>query len=237
MDAYSAAYGHPIGPVYLAVGWIQSRSQDIEITDAAGNAMGEKNFVSQQASLSVAYDLPYAPVGLTFKYLQNKFNPYDVSGIGMDLGVSGQWKFLRAGAKWQDIGATRLSGDSYGGGSAEELVPSRARIGFAVTNNRSRMNEDKRIARRAPLPLIGTLAVDFVAPLDSKWGNASTHYGGELWYEQRFAIRTGWNEDQGFSLGGSVAFSWLQLDYAFIINENFNPMNRVTTQIFFGGQQ
>lgn len=236
-DGFSAAYGQPLGPVSVTAGWIQSRTKNIEITDSLGSVLGEKDFVSQQISLSVATDRLIFPLGLTVKYLQSQFSPFDMQGIGIDLGGIVYWKNLSFGAKWQDVGGTRMSGDSFTSGSVKDMIPSRARFGAAWTNDDGENQNLDRLARRGPLPLVGVLAVDVLAPLDSKWGTMTAYYGGELWYERRFAVRTGWNRDQGLSFGASLAVSWLRLDYAFLINENFNPTSRVTTLVYFGGAQ
>jgi hypothetical protein len=234
-DGFTAAYGQPLGPVTLTAGWIQSRTRNIETTDSLGTVLGEKDFINQQASLSLASDRFYFPLGVTVKYLESKFTPFDIHGAGVDLGLGARWNAFRFGAKWQDVGGTRLSGDSYNGGTAKELVPSRVRAGFAATNEQAESSKGERVARRGPLPLVGTLAVDLLSPLNARWGNMTAYYGGELWYEQRFGVRTGWNKDQGLSFGASLALSWLRLDYAFLINENFNPTNRITTVVYFGG--
>ncbi len=237
MDGIAAAYGQPVGPISWAVGWIQSRTRDIEITDSLGTVLGEKDFINQQGSLSLASNHLGLPLGLSIKHIQSKFGAYNVQGTGFDLGGIARWRGLSFGAKWQDIGGTRLNGDSFAGGSIDDLIPSRARLGAAWTNESVGQTTGTRVSRRGPMPLIGTLAVDVLAPLNSKWGEMTAHYGGELWYEQRFAVRSGWNEDQGLSFGASLVVSWLRLDYAFLINENFNPTSRVTTLVYFDGKQ
>jgi len=231
-----AAYGQPLGPVVGALGWTENRSADIELTDGAGAVTGHRDFSNRQVSFSVANASlsPYISQGLSIKYIQTRFKPYEASGLGFDLGVQGRWRFLRAGVNWQDVGDTRLSGDGYAGGNVEEAIPSRLRAGIALALKPGPL---QRPAKVFPIGVSFNLAADALMPLRSGRDRTVYNYGSEMWFEERLALRAGWNDDQGLAFGLSLKAAWLRFDYALLLSEEFSPVSRFTTNIFFAGNK
>ena len=214
--------------VYVAAGAFQRKVSDIELVDSGGDSLGTKAFTDQAAFLSVARG-GSLPLGLTLKYLQSQFKPYDVSGVGADLGakvIQGPW---RAGLTWQDVGGTELAGKAFAGGKTGSRIPSRLRLGAAFAP----WSVDVP-AENAPA-LSAVLAADALAPLGK--GESMTYFlGGEVWSCGRLALRAGWNGGRGYSMGMSINLSQVRLDYAVVLAENTPAMSRLTTHFFFGGQ-
>ncbi len=227
-ESLFAAYGCPMKSVYFAAGAFQRKVSDIELTDSSGDPLGSKAFTDQAAFLSVAGGASI-PLGLTLKYLQSQFKPYDVSGVGADLGAKYIHGPYRAGVTWQDFGGTELSGKAYAGGSTGSRIPSRLRLGVAFEPWSVNVP-----AVNAP-SLSGVLAADALLPLGR--GESTTYFlGGEVWSCGRLALRAGWNGDRGWSTGMSINLSRVRFDYAIVLSENAPAMSRLTTHYFFGGK-
>lgn len=232
----SALYGQPLGSFFGTLGWFERTSEEIQTTDAAGVVTGSQDFGHRVLALSLG--APGGPFGLTHgltvKHIQSQFKPYDVSGLGLDLGWQAQWRSFRAGLKWQDIGATSLSGNGYAGGDAADSIPSRLRLGAAFLLKKEPLAGRRSTRQRG---ISAALAADLLVPLDGGRDKTAAYYGAEFWYEEKLGIRTGWNKERGASFGASIDIDWLRIDYSILLNESFDPENRLTTSLFFGKKQ
>ncbi|MBI4397156.1 MAG: hypothetical protein HY548_08680 [Elusimicrobia bacterium] len=232
------AYGLPVGPVYTAAGFFRNESRDIELTDGLGTVLRQQDFSQEVMSLSAGFSvLPSLFTnGLTVKYFRSKFAPFKMDGTGVDLGLQSRWRFLRAGFKWQDIGNTRLSGDGFLGGSVQETIPSRLRFGVAVAliSPDAGRSLSPRAHEKGFLGLTVNLAADAVMPVNDDKDDSAQYYGSEIWFHQRLALRGGWSKRRGTSLGASAKVGRVLLDYAFLLHEEFNNLQRFSTNILFG---
>jgi hypothetical protein len=220
------AYGFPVGHSYIAAGYCHRQTDGIETADASGQSLGRAAFSDQSMILSIA-DAAYLPLGMNIKRVDSRFSRYNVSGIGIDLGLQGSRGPWRLGMEWKDVGGTTLSGDSYYGGSARTRLPARARMGFAYSGL-----PPSEESTQAPL-WAGVLATDVQFPLQGDEG-AEYFFGGEVWSQGRLAFRGGWSADHGWSTGISVNLSRVRIDAALRLSDDASSLIRVTTHVFFG---
>lgn len=86
-----------------------------------------------------------------------------------------------------------------------------------------------------------TAAVDFNLPTVSA---ANTAVGAEYWIQDIFALRAGYGFSEksqddrllGFSVGASIKFYFVQIDYAFLPNSELGDTHRISLLTRFAGQ-
>jgi hypothetical protein len=165
-------------------------------------------------------------IGITGKVLYGNYPSYEIkegaigsaivkyNGYGIDAGILLNIKEinLSAGINFQDI---------------YTVINWEKKDGLNIEGEKVEMNIKPGLAYKLPLHYFNmVLAIDF----DTKYNQYTGHYGMELWYKDIIGIRAGiksWNnfnageiqQNPDWSLGGSMRWNFLGIDYAYINNE------------------
>jgi hypothetical protein len=175
---------------------------DIEVRDRPGEAIGTFSARSFQVGGSYARLLTSEfSVGISARYLYEKFFVDQASGFGLDLGV--RWKTPVEGLT---LGA---AGANFGSMSAlrteKSRLPALVRVGPAYS---FALEVSK---------LTATAAFDGLYSFPEHRGHALL--GGEIVYDRILALRAGYqfgSTSRGFSAGLGIEYGILDLEYACI---------------------
>ncbi len=223
--AFNKIWEHPVVPGSLAFGWLRLQSKDIELTNTDERVLGADTLSNDLLMLGVGVK-PFENVtlGAAIKYFRFSFNGFREAGVGLDLGAHTRYRILRFGLVLTDVEGTTLRGDSIVAGQpdAEDTVPMRLRPGIAVV-----------LERPVRLPIDLHLIADQMIKLqDAQETRLST--GIELWgFDQRAALRGGYQEASGPSLGAGVRIGRFRLDYAYLFSLHLEDENRIGLSMSF----
>lgn len=206
-------------PGSMGIGWLRLRSADIELTNADEQILGSDTLTNDLAFWSVGVR-PWSnvSVGASLKYFRFAFNGFQESGFGGDMGVHAQFSPWRIGVALTDVGGTMISGDSVAGGqTVKDKIPMRVRPGVGAI-----------FAQPFNLPMTVALDVDALFRLQGDEA-ARLFLGGEVWgFQDRAAIRAGFQGGNGPTFGFGARFFGLQLDYAYLYSLTLKDENRVS---------
>ena len=158
------------------------------------------------------------------KYFRFAFDGFSESGLGGDLGIHAQFDPIRFGVALTDVGGTVLKGTSIapGGPDASDRIPMRLRPGAAAS-----------LSQPFDWPIHVNLDVDGLFRLQGVQ-DARLFMGGEVWgFRDRFALRTGFEQGNGPTLGFGARWGPLQFDYSFLLSLNLQDEHRVGTTFRF----
>lgn len=225
--AASKRWSHPQFPGSVAFGWLHMRSADIELTSGPDTQqiLGSANLSNDLFLLGVGvHPWEHWSFGATVKYFHFGFDGFSEGGVGYDLGVHAQYNPLRFGVNFSDLGGTRLTGSSIDPASPDvsDVVPARMRPGIGL-------------ALHSPfnLPTTVNLDVDGLIKLQGAQ-EARVFTGGEAWvFQDRFALRTGYMQGNGPTMGFGLRFGPLQIDYSFLLSLYLQDEHRIGTTFRF----
>jgi hypothetical protein len=213
-------------PGSLGFGWLRLNSSNIEITSADEQILGNDSLTNDLFMLGYGTRLtPAIALGATIKYFRFAFHGFSESGFGGDLGIHARYKVLRLGAALTDFtGGTTLKGSSIdpSGGNVTDKVPARFRPGVGLV-----------LPDPFGWPLLVNLDVDALVKLQNAQ-DARVFSGAEIWtFEQRVAVRTGFEQAVGPTIGFGARFGPLQIDYSFLLSLNLPDEHRIGTTFRF----
>jgi hypothetical protein len=222
---FNKAWDHPLLPGSLAFGWLRLQSKDIEITSSDEQILGSDTLANDLLLLGVGiHPLEYLNLGMSLKYFRFSFDGFKESGVGFDIGAQAFYGVARFGLALTDLNGTTLKGNSIDATQtdATDSVPPRFRPGIALVFNHP-----------------------FDLPIDFNWdadeiikvqGSQETRLftGMELWaFEKHAALRGGYQEQAGPTVGAGVTLSDWQLDYSYLISLHLQDESRLGLSYHF----
>jgi hypothetical protein len=223
--AFNKAWTHPVLPGSVALGWLRLQSNNIELTSLDEQVLGTTNLSNDLLLLGVGvHPFEHISLGMSVKYYRFYFDGFQESGVGYDLGAHVQYGFFRFGLAMTDLDGTTVRGPSIDPTQpdATDKVPARFRPGIALVFNQ----------------LLGL-------PIDIDWdgdeivklqGAQETRLftGMELWgFTKHAALRGGYQEASGPTLGASLRIGSLQFDYSYLISLHLQDENRLGLSMHF----
>ncbi|OGR93547.1 MAG: hypothetical protein A2992_05385 [Elusimicrobia bacterium RIFCSPLOWO2_01_FULL_59_12] len=223
--AYDKAWNHHTLPGSAALGWLRLQSGDIELTNTDERVLGSDTLSNDLLLLAVGVK-PFERIalGVSVKYVRFSFNGFSESGLGFDLGAHAEVHVFRFGLALTDVNGTTLRGSSIEAGrpDASDEIPMRLRPGMAVV-----------LERPLRLPIdIHWLADQMITLKGAQETRLFT--GLELWgFHKRAALRGGYQEASGPTLGAGVRIGRLQFDYAYLFSLHLQDENRLGLTLRF----
>jgi len=223
--AVSKRWVNPVLPGSFGFGWLRLRSSDIELTNTDEQVIGSDTLTNDLLLWSVGVH-PFAhwSFGATAKYFRFAFNGFKESGFGADLGAHAQYNPFRMGLVLTDIGGTTLKGNSIdpSGGQVSDRVPARLKSGVGLVFNQP---------FNWPLSLAWDL--DTLVKLQDAQ-DIKTNTGVEVWtFHDSAALRAGYRESGGPTLGFGLRFGQFQIDYSFLLSLQLKDEHRIGTTFRF----
>ena len=223
--AVNKAWDHPILPGSVALGWLRLQSKDIELTSADEQILGTDTLSNDLLILGVGvHPFEHFSVGGSVKYFHFAFDGFKESGVGFDIGMHAQYDWFRFGAVLTDLDGTTLHGSSIDPTAPDvsDTVPARFRPGVAFVFNH---------------PLGIPLDIDYDADEILKLQDAQEtrlFTGLELWgFDRHAALRGGYQEGSGPTLGVGLRVAGLELNYSYLISLNLEDENRLGLTFHF----
>jgi hypothetical protein len=218
----SAAVTHntPHGTVGLLFSGFYSETLDRTTLDRVGVPQGTFRPYDLMVGLGYGHAFRDISVGITAKFLYERIDAYDATGLAVDLGLNHRSKIegLTLAAAIQNFGdKMTLKEEPFD-------LPVTLRLGASYTPH---LEGDSFLE-------IFTGAPEIVAPND---GNGRFHAGLEARIHELFALRAGhrFNYDTyGVTAGAGFKRNNLSVDYAFMHNENdFEHNHRFSVSFAF----
>ncbi len=222
---FNKRWVHPRFPGSIGFGWLRLRSADIELTNTDEQVTGTDTLTNDLFLLSFGvHPFQHWSFGASAKYFRFAFNGFKETGYGADLGVHAQYNPVRLGLVLTDIGGTTLKGSSIdpSGGDVTDRVPARLKTGLGLVFNQP---------FNWPINVNGDLDALFKLQ-DAQDIRMVT--GAEIWtFQDRAAIRTGYEESNGPTLGFSARLGQFQIDYSFLLSLHLKDEHRIGTTFRF----
>jgi len=214
-------------PGSIGFGWLRLNSSDIELTNANEQVLGSDTLTDDLYLLGYGVRLSsILAVGASLKYYRFAFDGFSESGLGFDAGLQARWSIFRLGAAFTDFGGgTTLTGSSIfpNGGNVSDKVPARFRPGVGVV-----------MPDPFDWPILVNADIDALAKLQGSQ-DARIFSGVEVWtYQERVALRTGFEQAVGPTLGFGIRLGPFQIDYSFLLSLNLPDEHRISTTFRFG---
>jgi hypothetical protein len=221
----SAAFVQPCGPYTLSIALSWTQIPDIPISDSTASGYQVIEWVTaSDYVLFLTYARSFAPVnvGVTVKPVFRDWGTIATAyGIETDVGVLSTFKGVRLGVNlvnllgspiyWQDSVAT------------QDQLPMVLRSGCSI-------QENFRIGRIAVSLGLDTSPERRVAQFTTYHSDA--HLGMEYSWQEKFALRAGW--DSGIFCGGcGIVYRSLSFDYGMKLHPELNIINRLSGCITF----
>ncbi len=211
---------HAKVPGSFGFGWLRMASSDIEITDASENILGTDKLTNDLFLVSAGVrPFVHWSLGATAKYMRLAFADFKEGGFGLDLGAHVQYNPLRFGLVLTDIGGTKLSGDSIdaGGGTVADVVPPRFKTGIGSV-----------FPQPFNWPITVAIDLDTFFLLRGSQDIKSA-FGTEVWtYDDHLAIRAGYRQDAGPTMGFGTRLNQFQVDYSFLLSLHLKDEHRIS---------
>jgi Uncharacterised protein family (UPF0164) len=190
----------PLGKISFGFGLNTTNVDGIEIRDQPGPPDGTFGLHDFDLSASAGYRLDSSlSIGVTGKFLYEKIFIDEASGLALDAGALFRLnQYITAAAAITNIGS--MSALRY----EATTLPAAARAGIAFADHLTDM-------------FSLTTAADFLKTFQDS--GSRLHLGGELLYDDFFAIRGGYQigyEAKGISAGFGIAYGAAQFDYAYV---------------------
>jgi hypothetical protein len=214
-------------PGSIGFGWLRLNSSSIELTNSDEQVLGRDTLTNDLFLLGYGARLsPIFAVGASLKYYRFAFDGFSESGLGYDAGLQARWSVFRWGAAFTDFGGgTTLKGSSIfpNGGDVSDKVPARFRPGLAVV-----------LPDPFDWPILVNADLDTLIKLQGSQ-DARLFSGLEVWtYQERVALRTGFEQAVGPTLGFGVRLGPFQIDYSFLLSLALQDEHRISTTFRFG---
>jgi len=223
--AFNKRWVHPVLPGSIGFGWLRLKSSDIELTNTDEQVLGTDTLTNDLFLLSMGvHPFQHWSFGASAKYFRFAFNGFKEAGVGFDAGVHAQYNPLRVGLVLTDVGGTILKGNSIdpAGGDVTDRVPMRFKSGLGLLFNQP-----------FNWPLTLAFDVDTLLKLQGAQ-DIKTVAGAEVWtFQDHAALRAGFEESNGPTLGFGARFGPLQLDYSFLLSLHLKDEHRVGTTFRF----
>jgi len=223
--AFNKRWVHPRLPGSIGFGWLRLRSSDIELTNTDEQVIGSDSLTNDLFLLSVGvHPFQHWSFGASAKYFRFAFNGFKEAGFGADLGVHAQYNPIRLGFVLTDAGGTILKGSSIdpSAGKVSDRVPMRFRSGLGLVFNQP---------FNWPLSLAWDL--DTLLKLQGAQ-DIKTVTGAEVWtFQDHAAVRAGFEESNGPTMGFGARFGPLQIDYSFLLSLHLKDEHRIGTTFRF----
>jgi hypothetical protein len=223
--AANKAWDHPVVPGSVALGWLRLQSKNIELTSAEEDILGSDTLANDLLMLGVGIrPFEHISIGASVKYFRFSFDGFNESGVGLDMGMHAHYGVFRVGAALTDLDGTRLSGDSVVSGApdASDKVPMRFRPGVAVVL-------EKPLSIPIDLNFVADEMLKMQGPQETRLST-----GLEIWtFEKRAALRTGYQQASGPTLGLGVRVGKLQVDYSYLFSLHLQDENRLGLTFHF----
>jgi hypothetical protein len=224
---FNARLSRPGLPGSFGFGWIRLNSSNIEVTTADEQIVGSDSLTNDLYLMGYgARLLPDLSLGASLKYYRFAFHGFSESGLGYDIGLQGRWSVFRLGAAFTDVGGgTTLKGSSMfpNGGDVSDKVPARFRPGVAAV-----------FPDPFGWPILVNADVDALVKLQGSQ-DMRLFSGLEAWtYQERVALRTGFEQAVGPTLGFGVRLGPFEIDYSFLLSLSLQDEHRISTTFRFG---
>lgn len=224
----SLAYAHPLTETGgLGASWTRL-SNDFEKTDVSGDILGSADITDDAVTLGFGYyrGLPVS-VGAGVKYLRETIDSYSVSGAGLDAGVMVEAQPVRFGISLRNVVSTGMQGTGYSGGTFTEEMPKTYAAGLAIFgDSRIEMGKNEYIG------IAYTAEMDMVLP-GGDFNEAEVSPGAEAWINDTFALRAGIRKFQNLTMGISVKYDFIVLDYAFVTDRELENRQMLSSTVRF----
>jgi len=223
--AFNKRWNSPVIPGSFGFGWLRLQSTSIELTSTDEQILGTDTLTNDLFLWGAGvHPWEHVSLGAAMKYFRFAFDGFSESGLGVDLGVHAQYNPIRFGVALTDVGGTILRGSSIAPSApdASDRVPMRLRPGAGLT-------------LRDPLdwPILVNLDVDGLIKLQEAQ-DARVFSGAEVWgFQERFAIRSGFMQGNGPTLGFGARWGIFQFDYSFLLSLNLQDEHRLSTTFRF----
>jgi len=214
-------------PGSVGFGWLRLNSSNIELTSADEQILGSDTLTNDLFLLGYGARLtPMIALGASLKYYRFAFDGFSESGLGYDAGLQARWSVFRLGATFTDFGGgTTLKGSSIfpNGGDVSDKVPARFRPGLAVV-----------LPDPFEWPVLINADVDTLVKLQGAQ-DARLFSGFEVWAcQERVALRTGFEQAVGPTIGFGARLGPFEIDYSFLISLSLQDEHRISTTFRFG---
>jgi hypothetical protein len=223
--AFNKNWDDPVLPGSVAVGWLRMQSKDIELTNTDEQVLGNDTLANDLVLIGAGvHPFEHIALGATVKYFRFAFDGFKESGFGIDLGAHGDYGVFRFGAALTDLDGTTLHGNSITAGSpdASDKVPMRLRPGVAVV-----------LPHPFGFPLDLDADADEIIKLEGPQ-ETRLFLGLELWgFEKHVALRGGYQEQSGPTVGAGIMLSGWQLDYSYLISLHLMDESRLGLSYHF----
>jgi hypothetical protein len=219
------AWEHEVISGSIAFGWLRLQSKDIELTNVDEQVRGTDTLSNDLLMLGAGVKpFEHIALGLALKYFRYSFDGFTESGLGYDIGMHATYGFFRFGLALTDLDGTLLKGSSIDPSSPDvsDKVPMRLRPGIAFV-----------FEQPFRLPIDFAFDVDQMIKLqDAQETRLSA--GGEIWgFHKRVALRGGYQEASGPTLGVGLRVGKLQFDYSYLISLHLEDENRLGLTVKF----
>jgi len=211
-------YGHSVSTkTGIAFGWYRTGTS-IEETTESEQILGENQFIADCFFSGIGYNAKIpGPLGLTLKYINESFGKFYLSGIGFDLGIIPiASKSFKVGVTLKDIFGTKLEGKSYWSNETiKETIETKLRIGAMY------FSETELEIPKGSIKFNTKFLIDYEQNF--------FYPGAEIFIQEIFGLRMGWLSGRGLTFGFSFWYKKINIDYAFLLNENLGNSHRFTT--------
>jgi hypothetical protein len=222
---FNVHFPKAILPGSLGFGWLRLNSSDIELTNTNEQILGTDTLTNDLFLLGYGAALSRAiTLGAALKYYRFAFDGFHESGIGYDVGIHAHCGVFRAGASFTDFGGTLLKGNSINPteGTVGDKVPPRLRPGLGVV-----------LPNPFQWPLLFNFDIDGLIKLQGAQ-DTRLFSGLEVWgFQDHFAVRAGFEQAVGPTIGFGARLGAFQLDYGFLLSENLQDEHRLGTTVRF----
>lgn len=177
--------------------------------------------------------------GFNFKYYYSSLDTYKGKGVGFDLGLNAKHRLFNTALVFKNL-LCNLNGENESTGvEAQESLPLIIRTGFLFRLKRILNDifesQDERPSSRRPGLFINWIVnpvVDFEFVMDDEF-YVNVFTGLEMWVNNVFGIRTGYNTVQGLSCGISAKVEIVQFDYSYSIHSELQGTHRIAGTYYF----